>query len=209
MYMIETRIRSFTMAACVLLFAVVLAPTSSAATKFTVTLAPLDGSNASGEVNVTVENGHTTLVAKLSGLTPHAVHSLWELLDSTAAPFITDPVLGLVVVTDDNLGTLAPVVFVTPAAAENSGSKVGTGLDPNGFVSDGDGKATFTVKLNYEITQPEIAPIVLTPLTQTVKVEPVSGPGECHAAPNSSFSSYIDSAFARNFDTSGSTPSCQ
>src|SRR5437762_13346835 len=114
--MLRTRIRSFTIAACVVLLAVALVPNAGAATTFTVTLTSLDGSNASGQVAVTVENGQTTLVATLSGLTPHAVHSLWELLDSTAPPFITDPVWGLVVVTDDNLGTLAPVVFVTPAA---------------------------------------------------------------------------------------------
>ncbi len=101
------------------------------------------------------------------------------------------------------------MVFVTPAVADNAGFKAGTALDPNGFITDGDGKATFTVTLNYEITQPEIAPIVLTPLTQTVKVEPLTGPGVCHAAPNSSFSSYIDSAYARKFDTSSSTPSFQ
>lgn len=207
--MLVTRIRSFTIAACILLLTLAIVPKAGAATTFTVTLAAIDGSNATGQVAVTVENGHTTLVATVSGLTPHAVHSLWELLDSTAPPFITDPVLGLVVVSDDNLGTLAPVVFVTPAVADNAGFKAGTGLDPNGFVTDADGKATFRVKLNYEITQPEIAPIVLTPLTQTVKVEPVSGPGACHAAPNSSFSSLIDSAYARKFDTSSSTPSFQ
>jgi|GEM_PF-6161570 len=208
--MLRTRICSFTVAAHVLLLTIVLmANLSSAATTETVILVALDGSNASGQVVVTVENGHTTLVATVSGLDPLAVHSLWEKFDATAAPFITDPVLGLAVVTDDNLGTLAAVLPVTPAVADNAGFKAGTALDPNGFVTNGDGRATFTVRLNYDITQSEIAPIVLAPLTQTVQVEPVSGPGECKASAGSSFQSFIDSAYARKFNTDGSTPSFQ
>ena len=54
-----------------------------------------------------------------------------------------------------------------------------------------------------------LAPIVLTPQTQTVQVEPVSGPGECKASAGSSFQSFIDSAYVRKFDTASSTPSFQ
>jgi len=207
--MLRTQIRLFTIAGCVLLLSIVLAPNAVAGTTETVTLVAIDGSNASGQVKVIVENGRTTLITTVSGLAPKAVHTLWQLFDTTAPPFITDSVLGLAVVTDDNLGTLAPVFPVTPAVAADAGFKAGTGLDPNGFVTNGEGKATFTVMLNYDITQPEMALIVLTPQTQTVQVEPVSGPGECKASTGSSYQSFIHSAYGRKFDTASSTPSVQ
>ena len=175
----------------------------------TITLAALDGSGAAGTVVVTTDSKSTTLTLTLSGMTPSAVHSVWQLFDATAAPFIIDPVLGLAVVTDDNLGTLAAVFPVGPAAADNAGYKAGTGLDPNGFVTDAQGNATVTIKLNYDITKSQIAPIVLAPLTQTVQVQPVTGAGTCTASPGSTFQSLIDSAYARKFDTSKAEPSFQ
>lgn len=182
---------------------------AQAGTTQKITLSALDGSGAAGTVVVTTENSHTTLVLTVSGLTPNAVHSFWQMLDTTVSPFLIDSVLGLAVVTDDNLGTLAAVLPVGPAAADNAGYKAGTGLDPNGFVTDAQGKATFTVKLNYDITKSQISPIVLAPLTQTVQVQPVTGLGQCTASPGSAFSSLIDSGFARKYDTSGAAPSFQ
>jgi len=197
------------LALCLFMSTLGLVISAQAGTKQTVILAPLDGSNASGKVIVNAENGHTTLVVTVSGLTPNAVHSLWQLLDTTSAPFIIDPVLGLAVVTDDNLGTLAPVFPVTPAVADDAGFRAGTGLDPNGFITDAQGNATFTVKLNYELAKSQISPIVLAPLTQTVQVQPVSGLGECTVSPGSSYQSLIDSGYARKYDTSHVSPSFQ
>jgi len=194
---------------CLLLSTVGLVTDAQAESKQSVVLAALDGSTASGKVIVTVGSGGTTLIMKVSGLAPNAVHSLWELLDTTASPFVIDPVLGLTVVTDTNLGTLAPVFPVAPAAADNAGFKGGTGLDPNGFVTDSQGKATFIVKLNYDITKSQIAPIVLAPQSQTVQVQPVTGLGECTASPGSAYQSLIDSSYARSFDTSHADPSFQ
>jgi hypothetical protein len=175
----------------------------------TITLAALDGSAAAETVVVTTDSKSTTLTLTVSGMTPNAVHSLWQLFDPTAPPFIVDPVLGLAVVTDDNLGTLAAVFPVGPAAADNAGYKAGTGLDPNGFVTNAKGMATVTIKLNCDITKSQISPIVLAPQTQTVQVEPVTGLGTCTASSWSTFQSLIDSGYARKYDTSKSEPSFQ
>jgi hypothetical protein len=176
--------------------------TNAQAATQTIILAALDGSSAAGTVVVTTDNKGTTLTLTVSGLAPNTVHSFWQKFDTTVSPFITDPILGLVVVTDDNLGTVAPVFPVGPAAPDDAGYTAGTALDPNGFVTDAQGKATFTIKLNYDITKSLISPIVLAPLTQTVQVEPVTGLGECKASPGSTYQSFIDSAYARKFDTS-------
>ena len=194
---------------CLFLSTMGLTTNAQAGTKQTITLAALDGSSAAGTVIVSTENGRSTLTLRVSGLTPNAVHSIWQLFDATAPPFIVDPVLGLAVVTDDNLGTLAAVFPAGPAAADNAGYKAGTGLDPNGFLTDAQGKATFTVKLNYDITKSQIAPIVLAPQTQTVQVQPVTGSGACTASSGSTFQSLIDSGYARKYDTSRATPSFQ
>mgnify|MGYP006951112102 CR=1 FL=1 len=195
---------------CLLLLSIVgLVTEAQAGGKQTVTLTALDGSSASGTVIVAVGSGGTTLTLTVSGLAPNAVHSFWEVLDTTTSPFVIDPVLGLTVVTDANLGTLAPVFPVAPATADNSGFSGGTGLDPNGFVTDSQGKATFVVKLNYDVTKSQIAPIVLAPQSQTVQVQPLTGLGECTASPGSTYQSFIDSAYARSFDTSHTNPSFQ
>ncbi len=186
-----------------------LVPSAHAGTKQTITLAALDGSNAAGTVVVTPANGGATLTVTVSGLTPNAVHSVWQLLDVTSAPFVVDPVLGLSVVTDNNLGTLAPVFPASPAAADNAGFKGGTGLDPNGFVTDSKGTATITIKLNYDITKLQTSPVVLAPQTETVQVEPATGLGTCTASPGGNFQSFIDSAYVRKYDTSESNPSFQ
>src|SRR5262249_48845898 len=129
--------------------------------------------------------------------------------DVTQPPFIVDPVLGLAVVTDPNLGTLTAIFPITPAVADDAGYTAGVGLDPNGFVTDAKGSATLTLRLNYDITQSESAPIALPTLTESVQVEPVSGEGTCMASSGSSFGSFIDSGYARMYDTSSATPSFQ
>jgi hypothetical protein len=196
-------------ALCLFMSTMGLVTNAQTGNKQTITLAALDGSGAAGTVVVNTVGGSSTLTLTVSGLAPNAVHSLWQLLDATAAPFIIDPVLGLAVVTDSNLGTVAAVFPVGPAAADNAGYKAGTGLDPNGFITDAQGNATFTVKLNYDITKSQISPIVLAPLTQTVQVQPVTGAGECTASPGSTYQSFIDSGYARKFDTSKAAPSFQ
>ena len=201
-------IQLFRKAACAAVVLLGVAQVHAANTQ-TVTLVALDGSNASGQVVITSEANHSTLVATVSGLTPNAVHSLWLLLDAASPPFIVDPTLGLAVVTDDNLATLAAVLPVSPAAADNAGYKAGTGLDPNGFVTNSKGEATFTVRVNYDVTMSQIAPVVLAPLTQKVEVEPVTGPGECKASPGSTFLSFIDSGYVRKYDTSRTEASFQ
>jgi type V secretory pathway adhesin AidA len=204
----RTRTWLLVLALCLFMSTMGLVPNAQAGTQ-TITLIALDGSSAAGTAVVNSANGHTTLTLTVSGLTPNAVHSFWQQFDTTAPPFIVDTVLGLAVVTDDNLGTLAAVFPVGPAAADNAGFTAGTALDPNGFVTDAQGKATFTVTLNYMITKSQISPIVLAPLSQTVQVEPVTGLGECKASPGSTYQSFIDSAFARKFDTSHTNPSFQ
>lgn len=204
----RTRTWLLVLALCLFMSTIGLVTNAQAGTQ-TITLVSLDGSGATGTVVVNTANGRTTLTVTVSGLTPNAVHSLWQLFDTTQPPFIVDSVLGLAVVTDDNLGTLAPVFPVSPAAADNVGYTAGTSLDPNGFVTDAKGNATFTVTLNYMITKTKISPIVLAPLSQTVQVEPLSGPGTCKASPGSTYQSFIDSGFARKFDTSHSNPSFQ
>src|SRR5579862_4126124 len=103
------------LALCALLSTIGLVTNAHAEKKQTVMLTAVDGSSASGTVIVAVGNGETTLTMTVSGLAPNAVHSFWELLDTTTAPFIVDPILGLTVLTDPNLGTLAPVFPVAPA----------------------------------------------------------------------------------------------
>src|SRR5438105_15126025 len=101
--------------ACVLLLTIVLlASAATAVTTETVILVAADGSGASGQVVVTIESGHTTLVATVSGLAPLAVQSRWEKFNATLPPFVTDPVLGLVSATDANLGPFQPTLPVTP-----------------------------------------------------------------------------------------------
>src|SRR5437764_14920894 len=93
---------------CLGFFVLVCEMTAIAANQ-TVALVPIGSGSQSGEVVITTTSGGATLQLTVSGLTPNTVHSFWQVFDTTKAPFITDPVLGLSVVTDTNLGTLAPV----------------------------------------------------------------------------------------------------
>jgi hypothetical protein len=183
--------------------------TQAQAGETNIQLVSLDGSAATGQVTLHSGNRKTTVSLKVSGLKPNAVHSVWLMLDATASPFLIDPVLGLTVMTDANLGTLTPVFPVSPAAADNSGFKAGTGLDPNGFVSSASGSASLTLQLNYDLTQPASAPVVLVPQGENVQVAPVTGAGVCTSSPGSSFTAFVDSGYARLYDTSSATPSFQ
>lgn len=190
--------------------AVALAFVSTAtAANQTVTLVPLGSGSQTGQVVVTETSGGVTLELTVSGLKPNTVHSFWQVFDTTRPPFITDPVLGLAVVTDNSLGTLAPARPNTPAVDDRSGFKGGTGLDPNGFVTDGNGNAKLTVKLNYDPTKPGTVPVVLGGQGETVQVAPVTGPGSCVATPGSSFNALVDSAYVRQYDSSRKEASFQ
>ena len=131
-------------------------------------------SGQAGVIHISVAEGQTTLGFSLSGLTPNAVHGVWLLLDSGAnpcggtgqpaclAPFIScnGPAC---VAKDPARGTAVNVFGFSPAAADDAGFKAGNGLDPNGFVTDANGNATFGIKLNYDIFQANVAPLVLRP----------------------------------------------
>jgi hypothetical protein len=192
---------------CVAALALAL-PTAIAANQ-TVTLVPIGTGSQTGQVVVTETTGGVTLKLTVSGLAPNTVHSFWQVFDTTKPPFVTDPVLGLAVVTDANLGTLAPARPNTPAVDDRSGFKAGTGLDPNGFVTDANGNATLTVKLNYDPTKPGTVPVVLGGQGETVQVAPVTGPGACVATPGSSFTALVDSAYVRQYDSSRKEASFQ
>lgn len=189
------------LSACVAALALALVPTAIAANQ-TVTLVAIGSGSQTGQVVVTETPEGVTLNLTVSGLTPNTVHSFWQVFDTTKPPFVTDAILGLSVVIDTNLGTLAAVRPNTPAVDDRSGFKGGTGLDPNGFVTDANGNATFTVKLNYDPTKPESAPIVLAGQGETLQVTPVTGPGTCVATPGSSYTALVDSAYVRQYDTS-------
>lgn len=165
------------------------------------TTAPFGHTGQSGEVQIEAEPGKTSLDFSLTGLTPNAVHGVWLILDTGAAPFVscTGPKCS---VTDPITGTTSTsfVFPFTPAAADNAGFTAGNGLDPNGFVTDGSGNVEFQIKLNYNIFDSAVAPVVLNPgVTQAVGVAPSAGP-TC-AASGSTLPSVIDSGFMRVFDT--------
>lgn len=175
----------------------------------TVSLIAIGTGGQTGQVVITTGGNGATLTLTASGLTPNTVHSFWLVLDTTQPPFVTDAVLGLSVVTDKNLGTLAAVSPNSPAVDDRSGFKGGTGLDPNGFVTDANGNATFTTKLNFDPTKPETAPIVLAGQSETVQVSPVTGPGTCVVTPGSSYPASVDSTYVRQYDTSRKEPAFQ
>ncbi len=168
-----------------------------------------------GMVEITAKNGRTILDFSLSGLTPNAVHGVWLNLDSGAdpcggsgqpaclAPFVSRSGPAAVA-RDEATGTQANVFGFSPAAADDAGFKAGNGLDPNAFVTDGDGNVDFTIKLNYDIFQPSAAPTVLRPGdSQTLAVtfdSPTMGT-TCFASPGASYTSRIDSAYMRVYNT--------
>lgn len=152
-----------------------------------------------GEVEIEVLGGRTRLEFMLFGLTPNAVHSVWLEWDTARPPFsgTGEDLLA----TDPETGTTANVYAYTPAAPDNAAFTGGMGLDPNGFVADDSGNALFRLELNYDIFQPQAAPVVLRPgATQTVRV--ASSGGACVGSPEGALASRIDSAYMRVFNTS-------
>lgn len=141
----------------------------------------------------------TLLEFTLFGLTPGAVYSVFLELDPTRPP-LSGPVPDCVA-TDPATGTRAEVYCWTPAARDDAAFTGGQGLDPNGFVADARGNARFQRQLNYDIFQPQVAPVVLRPgVTQTVRV--AAAAGQCTGSTEGSFVSRLDSTFMRAFDVS-------
>lgn len=171
-------------------------------------------SGQAGVIHISVEQGQTTLRFSLSGLTPNAVHGVWLLLDKGAdpcggagqpaclAPFTSCN--GPACVAKDPVSNMpVNVLSFTPAAADDAGFTAGNGLDPNGFVTDGDGNAEFNIPLNYDIFGANVAPLVLRPGdTEGLAVGFDGFPGTtCFASPGASFASQIDSAYMRVYNT--------
>ncbi len=175
----------------------VIVPTAHAAggVEKTLTLGPAGPANfgQSGTVKIEVENGHTSLKFSLSGLTPNAVGTVWEVLDTTQAPFANDATLGRVAI-DPITGTKAAVTNSTPTAADDAAFTAGNGLDPNGFIVDALGNANFELKLNYDIFQTGVAPVVLRPGTTEQSGCVLSSSGKIFNFP-------LDSAYMHVFDT--------
>ncbi len=179
------------------------------------TSGPFGHTGQAGAVHIEVEQGQTTLQFSLTGLTPNAVHSVWLILDSGANPCGTDGLpaclapfvtcnLPACQVLDPATGRLINVFRLSPAAADDAGFKAGMGLDPNGFVTDGDGNANFTIKLNYDIFLPNVAPVVLrsgSPLasmsTQSLAVAFDAAGTTCFSSPGANFEGRVDSAYLR------------
>ncbi len=160
----------------------------------TLTLGPVGPANfgQSGTVKIEVKDGHTELKFSLSGLTPNSVGTVWEILDTTQAPFANDATLGRVAI-DSMTGTKAAVTGSSPAAADNAGFTAGNGLDPNGFIVDALGNASFELELNYDIFQAGVAPVVLRPGTTEQSGCTVSSSGKIFNFP-------LDSAYMHVFD---------
>jgi len=158
-------------------------------------------SGQAGEVVIKTKGGGTTLRFSLTGLKPNAAHTVWIIFDTNQPPF-SQTTAGLVA-TDPATGTTAPVFGFGPAAADTAAFTAGIGLDPNGFVTDASGNAEFKFDLNFDISQPSSAPVVLRPgLTQALEVASDSGSAPCVAAGGGTFQAVIDSNFMRVFDTS-------
>ena len=154
-----------------------------------------------GRVTIKGSNLGSVLEFSVSGLKPNRVHSVWLGFDTTSSPFSGER--PNFVATDPQTGTTADVYGFGPVAADNAGFTAGNGLDPNGFITDDSGSAKFTIQLNYDIFQPESAPVLLRPVvSQTVSVMPDPNSGRCIAADASSVQSWIDTGYMRVFDTS-------
>jgi hypothetical protein len=155
----------------------------------------------SGMVVIEVDGGQTTLTTLVSGLKARSVYTVWLVFDTTQPPFIMGDSLMAV---DDQTSTVAPVLPFTPAAADSAGFVAGNGLDPNGFVTDDKGNAQFQVRLNYDITQPRSAPLLLRlGTTQALPLSQASG-GCVAASDGTSYTAMVDTGYMRVFDKTGS-----
>lgn len=171
------------------------------------TTGPFGKTTQSGEVEIEVVGGRTRLEFMLFGLTPNAVHSVIVDFDLTQPPLVGSAPPANCVATDPETGTRADVYCFTPAAPDDAAFTGGQGLDPHGFISDESGNAIFRQQLNYDIFQPESAPVVLRPgVTQTVPAT-ASG-GTCIGARDGTLVAPVGSAYMRVFDpaTAASLP---
>ena len=176
-------------------------------------------SGQAGVIHISVEDGQTTLRFSLTGLTPNAVHGVWLLLDSGAnpcggagqpaclAPFVSCN--GPQCVTKDPArGTPVNVFGFSPAAADDAGFNAGMGLDPNGFLTDADGNAEFKIRLNYDIFQTNIAPLVLHPGDTEGLAEAFDAMGTTCSSSlftpgvTPPYTARVDSAYMRQYSTS-------
>ncbi len=155
-----------------------------------------------GQVAITVENGKTSLDFSVSGLRPNAVHTVWLNLDTTKAPFV--PMSSPLVALDQETGTRAEVQGASPSGPEDGTFTAGIGgLDPNGFITDASGKATFTKILKFDVFQQGVAPIVLSSkVTQTIGVAAATSSTPCTGSSSDSMTVTIDSGYMRVFNTS-------
>lgn len=163
---------------------------------------PMSGAHAlttqGGMVQIQAGDARTALEFSLTGLNPRTLHTLWLIFDNGSAPFVTGSCVTGCMATDAN-GNAAPIFPFTPGAADNAGYRAGVGLDPNAFVSDGNGNAKWTVILDYNLLNPHVAPVLLRPGAQQ------SAPVCTDSL--TSFQSRVDSGFMRTFNASSSTPS--
>ncbi|MBI4469085.1 MAG: hypothetical protein HY650_07180 [Acidobacteria bacterium] len=187
------------------------ATASAQSVKKTLTFTPSSGpttgpfaltTTPAGQAVITAESAKSTLDFSFTGLRPNAVYTVWLTLDSSKAPFVAgvSPTTAM----DPVTGTRAQVVGATPCAADDAGYTDGNGLDPNGFVTDATGSATFTKILNYDIFAEAVAPVVLSDrITQTVEVAGAN-PNPCAGSPGAAFSSNIGASYMRAFETTKS-----
>ncbi len=165
------------------------------------TSGPYGLTGQTGQVVITAQTGRTILAFTVTGLRPNAVYTCWMNLDTSKPPFVTgaSPTVAM----DPETGTRAEVNGATPAAADNAGFVAGNGLDPNGFITDADGKAAFTKELNYDIFKDGVAPVVLrATASQTIGLAAATSSSPCVGSSTSSAAASVDSGYMRVFNTS-------
>lgn len=157
---------------------------------------------AAGQVVITSETGKTSLDFSVTGLRPNAVYTVWLTLDSSKPPFVlmSSPLAAL----DPVTGTRAEVQSASPAGPEDGGFTGGIGgLDPNGFITDASGKATFTKNLRFDILKEGVAPIVLSSkVTQTIPLAAATSTTPCAGSSTATLTVTVDAGYMRVFNTS-------
>ena len=157
---------------------------------------------AAGQVVITAENGKSTLDFSVTGLRPNAVYTVWLTLDSSKPPFV--PMSSPLTAVDPVSGTRAEVQGASPAGPEDGGFTGGIGgLDPNGFITDVSGKATFTKNLKFDIFKDGGAPIVLSSkVTQTIGLAAATSTTPCAASSTATLTVTVDAGYMRVYNTS-------
>ena len=117
--------------------------------------------NASAELTYSLANGSTNVEINLSNAVPDQFWSIWMKLDGVS-PLTGIPVVPLASVSDiASLALSTPDSALTPAAKslglvgdDGSGSTSG----PNGFFTDANGDATFSITLDYPLVEGGVFP---------------------------------------------------